>query len=69
VVAFRPGLARHVALPKATLTKLKASTGNGDSPHSIDRRFLRRLQKVDKLSTRDKKLLLGTIDAFLTKVS
>jgi len=37
--------------------------------HAIDRRFLRRLKKVDKLSTHDKKLLLGTIDAFLSKVS
>lgn len=36
---------------------------------SPDRRFLRRLQKVGKLSAHDKKLLLGTIDAFLAKVS
>jgi hypothetical protein len=34
-----------------------------------DRRFLRRLQMIDKLSKRDKQSLLGTIDAFLTKVS
>lgn len=34
-----------------------------------DRRFLRRLQKIDKLSRRDKQSLLGTIDAFLSKVS
>ncbi len=34
-----------------------------------DRRFLRRLQKIDKLSKRDKLSLLGTIDAFLSKVS
>jgi len=45
------------------------TTRAGDSPHTIDRRFLRRLHKVDKLSSRDKKLLLGTIDAFLSKVS
>jgi len=30
-----------------------------------DRRFLRRLQKLDKLSKRQKENLLGTIDAFL----
>lgn len=41
---------------------------NGDA-HTIDRRFLRRLQRVDKLSPHDKKLLLGTIDAFLAKIS
>jgi transcriptional regulator with XRE-family HTH domain len=35
----------------------------------VDRRFLRRLQKIDKLSKRDKQSLLGTIDAFLAKVS
>lgn len=35
----------------------------------IDRRFLRRLQKIDKLSKRDQQSLLGTIDAFLSKVS
>jgi len=35
----------------------------------IDRRFLRRLKHVDKLSRHQKRLLLGTIDAFLSKVS
>lgn len=35
----------------------------------LDRRFLRRLKQVEKLSPHQKKLLLGTIDAFLTKVS
>jgi hypothetical protein len=34
-----------------------------------DRRFLRRLRKIDRLSKRDKQSLLGTIDAFLSKVS
>ena len=34
-----------------------------------DRRFLRRLRKIDMLSKRDKLSLLGTIDAFLSKVS
>ncbi len=35
----------------------------------LDRRFLRRLKHVEKLSAHQKKLLLGTIDAFLSKVS
>jgi transcriptional regulator with XRE-family HTH domain len=34
-----------------------------------DRRFLRRLQQIDKLSKRDQQSLLGTIDAFLSKLS
>jgi transcriptional regulator with XRE-family HTH domain len=46
----------------------KEIRADGDEP-AIDRRFLRRLKKVDKLSAHDKKLLLGTIDAFLSKVS
>lgn len=33
-----------------------------------DRRFLRRLEKVDRLSKRDRQSLLGTIDAFLSKL-
>ena len=36
---------------------------------TLDRRFVRRLRKLDKLSAHEKKLLLGTIDAFLSKVS
>jgi transcriptional regulator with XRE-family HTH domain len=35
----------------------------------IDRRFLRRLKRVDKLSAHQKRILLATIDAFLAKVS
>ena len=40
-----------------------------DDGYGVDRRFLRRLRKIDRLSDRDKTLLLGTIDAFLSKVS
>ena len=36
---------------------------------TLDRRFVRRLQRLDKLSACQKKILLGTIDAFLSKVS
>jgi transcriptional regulator with XRE-family HTH domain len=32
-----------------------------------DRRFLRRLQKLDRLTPRDQQALLRTLDAFLTK--
>ena len=35
----------------------------------IDRRFLRRLRHVDKLSRHQKRILLATIGAFLAKVS
>ena len=35
----------------------------------LDRRFLRRLQKIGRLTPHQKKILLGTIDAFLSKVS
>lgn len=34
-----------------------------------DRRFLRRLQQIEKLPKGDKQALLKTIDAFLSKVS
>lgn len=44
-------------------------TKENGTDHSLDRRFVRRLHKIGKLSPHDKKLLLGTIDAFLAKVS
>ena len=40
-----------------------------ETGYITDRRFASRLQKIDKLSKRDKDLLLGTIDAFLSRVS
>jgi transcriptional regulator with XRE-family HTH domain len=45
---------------------VRPSKENGQG-HTLDRRFVRRLHKVDKLSAHKKKLLLGTIDAFLSK--
>lgn len=36
---------------------------------SKDRRFMRRLEKIEKLPKRDQQALLRTIDAFLGKVS
>jgi hypothetical protein len=47
---------------------VKEIGGNGDG-HGVDRRFLRRLLRIDRLTAHQKKLLLGTIDAFLTKAS
>lgn len=53
--------------PDAILA-VKEFAPEGDA-HSLDRRFVRRLQRLDKLSAHQKKILLGTIDAFLSKVS
>jgi len=40
-----------------------------DAAPTKDRRFLRRLQRIEKLPKADKQALLKTIDAFLLKVS
>ncbi len=53
--------------PDAILA-VKQFTPDGKSG-TLDRRFVRRLQRLDKLSAHQKKILLGTIDAFLSKVS
>ena len=45
------------------------ATAAADDLPVLDRRFLRRLKRVDKLSRHQQRLLLGTIDAFLSKVS
>jgi transcriptional regulator with XRE-family HTH domain len=45
------------------------TTAENDTGHTVDRRFVRRLHRLDKLSSHQKKILLATIDAFLTKVS
>ena len=34
-----------------------------------DRRFLRRIERLHRLSRRDQEMILGTIDAFLSKAS
>lgn len=44
----------------------KATKGNAKAP---DRRFLRRIERLHQLSRRDQQAILGTIDAFLSKVS
>jgi transcriptional regulator with XRE-family HTH domain len=43
--------------------------GTAESTTLSDRRFLRRLQKIERLPKRDQQALLRTIDAFLAKVS
>jgi len=48
---------------------LAVETPENEVSHTSDRRFVRRLDKIDKLSPHQKKILLGTIDAFLSKVS
>lgn len=48
---------------------LAAKPARDDDGYGVDRRFLRRLRKIDQLTDHDKRLLLGTIDAFLSKVS
>lgn len=53
--------------PDEILTATPPASAAAEPP--LDRRFLRRLKQVEKLSAHQKKLLLGTIDAFLTKVS
>lgn len=47
---------------------IKQASDEGKGP-AVDRRFLRRLQRIDRLTPHQKKLLLGTIDAFLSKAS
>jgi transcriptional regulator with XRE-family HTH domain len=39
------------------------------TPASVDRRFLRRLQRISSLPRREKQALLTTIDAFLSKIA
>lgn len=45
------------------------ATTAADALPVVDRRFLRRLKHVDKLSRHQQRILLATIDAFLAKVS
>jgi transcriptional regulator with XRE-family HTH domain len=59
------GLARTLRTSADELLLLKAPKENGTTR---DRRFLKRLDKIDKLSKTDKQVLLTTIDAFLSKL-
>jgi transcriptional regulator with XRE-family HTH domain len=77
---YETGEARiHAAMLAAPARVLRASadeilglssarTARGTQP-APDRGFLRRLERLHQLSRRDQQALLGTIDAFLGKVS
>lgn len=57
------GLATTLRVSTDELLGIKTLNGHGEEPY--DRRFLRRLQKVSRLSRRDQQVLLRNIDAFL----
>jgi transcriptional regulator with XRE-family HTH domain len=54
---------------QTTPDEILSVKANPDSGGTLDRRFVRRLLKVNQLSRHQQKLLLGSIDAFLSKVS
>lgn len=65
----------HAALVAAFAKVLHVSTDqllgferSRDNGHVKDRRFLRRLERIDQLSKRDRQSLLNTIDAYLAKI-
>lgn len=73
---YEKGIVRvHAALVAALAKALKVSADEllglkepKENGHTKDRRFVRRLDKIDRLTKRDRQTLLGTIDAFLTKL-
>jgi transcriptional regulator with XRE-family HTH domain len=64
--AMLAGLARVLKSSADEMLGLEKPKGNGHAP---DRRFLRRIERLHQLSRRDQQAILGTIDAFLAKVS
>lgn len=62
-------LVRLAQVLSTTPDEILAMRPHRDDGDAVDRRFLRRLRKIGQLSDHDKRLLLGTIDAFLSKVS
>jgi transcriptional regulator with XRE-family HTH domain len=64
--AMLAGLAKVLRASADEILGLKKVRGNGHAP---DRRFLRRIERLHQLSRRDQQAILGTIDAFLAKVS
>jgi transcriptional regulator with XRE-family HTH domain len=63
-------VARLASALGASLDELLGSSSHAPSNGQLkDRRFLRRLQKIEQLPKRDQQALLRTIDAFLSKVS
>jgi len=74
---YEKGVVRiHAAMLAALAKTLRSSTDeilgrekqktNGKAP---DRRFMRRIEKLDRLSPQDQRALLNTIDAFLSRAS
>jgi transcriptional regulator with XRE-family HTH domain len=64
--AMLAGLCKALKASADEILGLEKGKQNGRPP---DRRFLRRIEKLHQLSRRDQQTLLGTIDAFLSKVS
>ncbi|MGH9314364.1 MAG: helix-turn-helix domain-containing protein [Vicinamibacterales bacterium] len=54
---------------QASADELLGLTPTRGTRPTPDRRFLRRIERLHQLSRRDQQVLLGTIDAFLAKVS
>ncbi len=66
--AMLAGLAKVLKSSADGILGLEKAKGNGNG-HPPDRRFLRRIERLHQLSRRDQQAILGTIDAFLAKVS
>jgi transcriptional regulator with XRE-family HTH domain len=64
--AMLAALAKVLKTSADEILGLQKAKQNGHAP---DRRFLRRIEKLHRLSRRDQQSILGTIDAFLSKVS
>jgi len=64
--AMLGGLAKVLKASADEILGLEKTKSNGQA---LDRRFLRRIEKLHRLSRRDQQSVLGTIDAFLAKVS
>jgi hypothetical protein len=64
-LALVAALAKVLKVSADEVLGLEPSKENG---HVKDRRFVRRLDRIDRLSKRDRQTLVGTIDAFLAKL-
>jgi transcriptional regulator with XRE-family HTH domain len=62
-------LARILRVSADEILGLSGTPGSKDTRSPKDRRFLRRLQLIERLPKRDQQALLRTIDAFLGKAS
>ena len=74
---YENGVVRIHAAMLAALAKILRSTPDEilgrekqkKSGKTPDRRFMRRIEKLDRLSPQDQRALLNTIDAFLSRAS